>query len=114
MTRDAELPAREWVELVLNGVEAETESSVVQALLARVQAALSSYADPAWAPSGWTALAAKALEAPGKAAPGSDQQLQWPRPPAAAARTEEHARVLRGLLDGSVVFEGLPVDADAR
>src|SRR3954453_8361494 len=114
MTRDAELPAREWVELVLNGVEAETESSVVQALLARVQSALSAYADPAWAPTGWTALADKALAALGKAAPGSDQQLQWSRTLAAAARTEEHAAVLRGLLDGTVAYEGLEVDTDAR
>jgi aminopeptidase N len=114
MTRDAELPAREWVELVLNGVEAETESSVVQALLARVQSALSSYADPAWAPTGWTALADKALRALKAATPGSDQQLLWSRTFAAASRTEEHAAVLRGLLDGSVAFEGLEVDADAR
>src|SRR4051812_32121579 len=114
MTRDAELPARDWVELVLNGVDAETEISVVQALLARVQSALSAYADPAWAPTGWTALADKALSALGKAAPGSDQQLQWSRTLAAAARTEEHAAVLRGLLDGSVTFEGLEVDTDAR
>ena len=114
MTRDAELPAREWVELVLNGVDAETESSVVQALLGRVQSALSSYADPAWAPTGWTALADKALRALKAAAPGSDQQLLWSRTFAAAARTDEHAAVLRGLLDGSVSFEGLPVDTDAR
>src|SRR4051812_30969 len=114
MTRDAELPAREWVELVLSGVDAESEISVVQALLARVQSALSSYADPAWAPTGWTALADRALAALRLAAPGSDQQLQWSRTFAAAARTEEHAAVLRGMLDGSVVFQGLPVDADAR
>ena len=114
MTRDAELPARDWVELVLNGVDAETESSVVQALLARVQSSLSSYADPAWAPTGWTALADKALRALKAAAPGSDQQLLWSRTFASAARTEEHAAVLRGLLDGSVAFEGLAVDTDAR
>src|SRR4051795_6225506 len=114
MTRDAELPAREWVHLVLAGIDAETEISVVQSLLARVQAALSSYADPAWAPTGWTALADKALSALAAAAPGSDQQLQWSRTLASAARTEEHAAVLRGLLDGSVSYEGLEVDADAR
>ncbi|MGY1603139.1 aminopeptidase N [Geodermatophilus sp. SYSU D00815] len=114
MTRDAELPAREWVELVLGGVDAETEISVVQALLARVQAALTSYADPGWAPEGWAALADRSLAALRTAAPGSDQQLQWSRTFAAAARTDEHAAVLRGLLDGSVAFEGLEVDADAR
>ncbi|MGY1607716.1 MULTISPECIES: aminopeptidase N [unclassified Geodermatophilus] len=114
MTRDAELPAREWVQLVLAGIDAETEISVVQSLLGRVQSALTSYADPAWAPTGWTALADKALEALEAAEPGSDVQLQWSRTLAAAARTEQHAAVLRGLLDGSRTVPGLAVDADAR
>jgi aminopeptidase N len=114
MTRDAELPAREWVELVLAGVDAETEISVVQSLLARVQAALNSYADPSWAPTGWTQLADHALAALEAAPAGSDVQLQWSRTFASAARTDEHAAVLRGLLDGSRTIEGLVVDADAR
>jgi aminopeptidase N len=114
MTRDAELRARDWVQLVLSGIDAETEMTVVQSLLARVQTALASYADPAWAETGWTALADKALRALETAAGGSDQQLQWSRTFSSAARTEEHAAVLRGLLDGSVEFKGLAVDADAR
>jgi aminopeptidase N len=114
MTRDAELPAREWVQIVLAGVRAETESSVVQALLNRVQSALSSYADPSWAPTGWTLLADAALGAMRESEPGSDQQLLWSRTFASAARTDEHAAVLRGLLDGSEEVPGLAVDADAR
>jgi aminopeptidase N len=114
MTRDAELPAREWVQLVLAGVDAETEISVVQSLLARVQTALNSYADPSWAPTGWTMLAEHALSSLEAAPAGSDAQLQWSRTFASAARTDEHAEVLRGLLDGSRTLEGLEVDADAR
>jgi len=114
MTRDGELPAREWVQLVLAGVDAETEISVVQSLLARVQSALASYADPAWAPTGWALLADKALASLSSAAPGSDAQLQWSRTLAAAARSDEHVAALRGLLDGSLVVEGLTVDVDAR
>ncbi|MGY1820873.1 aminopeptidase N [Geodermatophilus sp. SYSU D00079] len=114
MTRDAELPARDWVGLVLAGVDAETEISVVQSLLARVQTALASYADPRWAETGWQALADKALAALETAEPSSDTQLQWSRTFAGAARTEAHAAFLRRLLDGSHVVEGLPVDADAR
>jgi aminopeptidase N len=41
-------------------------------------------------------------------------QLQWSRTFASAARTDEHAAVLRELLDGSRTLEGLEVDADAR
>jgi aminopeptidase N len=114
MTRDAELPAREWVQLVLAGVDAETEISVVQSLLARVQTALNSYADPAWAATGYALLADHALQALEFAPAGSDVQLQWSRTFASAARTDEEAALLRGLLDGSRTFEGLVVDADAR
>jgi aminopeptidase N len=114
MTRDAELPAREWVQLVLAGVDTETEISVVQALLARVQNALNHYTDPSWADTGWTMLADHALASLETAPAGGDMQLQWSRTLAGAARSDEHAAVLRGLLDGSREFPGLVVDADAR
>jgi aminopeptidase N len=114
MTRDAELPAREWVQLVMAGVDAESEISVVQSLLARVQTALNLYAAPSWEPTGWMQLADHALASLEAAPAGSDTQLQWSRTFASAARTEEHATVLRGLLDGSRALEGLVVDADAR
>jgi aminopeptidase N len=114
MTRDAELPAREWVDLVLGGIDAETEMTVVQSLLGRVQTALASYGDPRWTDTGWNALADKALASLGTAVGGSDQQLQWSRTFASAARTPEHAAVLRGLLDGTIEYKGLAVDADAR
>ena len=114
MTRDAELPARKWVELVLAGVGAETEISVVQSLLARVQSALNNFADPTWAPTGWTLLGDHALAALQSAPAGSDQQLMWSRTLASAARTDEHVAALRGLLDGSRTVEGLIVDTDAR
>src|SRR6476660_9489501 len=86
MTRDAELPARDWVALVLAGVDAESEISVVQSLLARVQTALNSYADPTWAPTGWAELADHALASLDAAPAGSDMQLQWSRTFASAAR----------------------------
>src|SRR3712207_9574188 len=98
MTRDAELRAREWVQLVLAGIDAETEISVVQSLLARVQTALTSYADPAWAEPGWPALAGKALQGLEQDEPGSDEPLQWSRTLAAAGRSREHAAGPRGPL----------------
>ena len=49
MTRDAELRARDFVALVSNGVQAESEVGVAQRLLLQAQTALSSYADPGWA-----------------------------------------------------------------
>ena len=95
-------------------MDAESESSVVQSLLARVQTALNSFADPTWAPTGWARLGDHALAALEAAPAGSDQQLLWSRTLASAARTDEHVAALRGLLDGSRTIEGLEVDADAR
>ena len=46
MLRDAELPARDYVELVLGGVQRETDISVVQTVLAAGRTAIDLYADP--------------------------------------------------------------------
>nr|MBA3338270.1 ERAP1-like C-terminal domain-containing protein [Geodermatophilaceae bacterium] len=114
MTRDAEWPGHEYVRLVLAGIDAEDEISVVQALLRQVQAALSTFVDPARAPIGWAKLADKAWEGLQAAPAGSDIQLSWSRTLATAARTGEHADRLRALLDGSLIIDGLTVDTDAR
>jgi len=114
MTRDAEWAGREYVRLVLAGIDAEDEISVVQALLRQVQAALTTFVDPAWAPSGWAQLADKAWAGLQASPAGSDIQLAWSRTLAAAARTDEHAARLRAFLDGSLTIDGLSVDAEAR
>ena len=114
MTRDAELAARDYLRLVLSGIDAESEIGMVQTLLRQVQAALASYADPSWSAEGWSTLADKAWEAMQAAEPGGDHQLAWSRTFAAAARSDKHAQLLGGLLDGSVVVHGLAVDTDTR
>jgi aminopeptidase N len=114
MTRDAEMDARAYVALALRGVLGETEIGVVQSIQARLRGALDRYADPGWSPEGWAQLADLALGALRSVEPGSDFQLAWARTFAAAARTDEHIRVLRGLLDGSETVPGLIVDTELR
>ena len=46
MLRDAELPTRDYIELVLAGVERESDVSVVQTVLAAARMAIHQYADP--------------------------------------------------------------------
>jgi aminopeptidase N len=114
MTRDGELAARDYLELVLHGIGKETDIGVVQSLHRQVKLALDLYADPAWRETGlarWTAAAQEHLAA---AAPGSDHQLAWARAFAATARTPGQLDVLAGLLDGSASYEGLAVDTDLR
>ncbi len=114
MTRDGEMRARDYVALALAGVTRETEIGVVQSIQSKIRSALVHYVDPAWAPEGWSRLAALAEEQLRAAAPGSDLQLAWARTLAAATRTPAHVALVRGLLDGTETVPGLAVDTDLR
>ncbi len=114
MTRDAELPARDYVSLVLAGIDAETDIGVVQSLLRQAQAACTQFADPAWAPQGRAAIADKASRALAGAQAGSDLQLAWVRTLAAVATTEDQRAFLRDLLSGAAEVPGLAIDTDLR
>jgi aminopeptidase N len=114
MCRDAEMAARDYVRLVLSGFEAAGDISVVQTLLRQASAALRTYADPAWRPTG-LAMSAEALRvALGRAEPGSDAQLAYVQAFAGVAAAADDVRLLAGLLDGSTVVEGLAVDTELR
>ncbi|HJU96954.1 MAG TPA: aminopeptidase N [Jiangellaceae bacterium] len=117
MLRDAELPTRDYVELVLGGAERESDVSVVQTILAAARTAIHQYADP---PDRLMLLArwASALRRmAGTAEPGGDAQLAFTRAWAAVAASPEHLDDLRALLettDGGTVLPGLDVDTDLR
>jgi aminopeptidase N len=114
MTRDAEMAARDYVALVCSGLPRETDINLVTATLRQAQLAVSSYADPAWQPSGWAMLADMARAALATAAPGSGFQLAWARAFNAAARRPEDLATVRSWLDGTDVPEGLAIDTDLR
>ena len=114
MTRDAEMPTRDYLRLVLGGIGQETDIGVVQSLLRQAAIALTQFADPAWRPEGRRQLAAAAYDAMQAAAPASDHQLAWTRAFASSASADEHVAVLRGLLSGEVEIPGLTVDTDLR
>ena len=114
MTRDAEMPARDYVSTVLAGIGGESDIGVVQALLRQVQSALTQFAAPDWAPTGRAQLAEAAVQALHGAEPGSDFQLAWARALGSVASSPEQVALLRGLLDGSAVVPGLAVDTDLR
>jgi aminopeptidase N len=114
MTRDAEMPARDYVSLVQRGIGNESDIGVVQSLLRQAHNALTLFADPAWAPIGRASLADTAYEAALAAEPGGDHQLAWVRAFASLASSAEHLDVLQGLLDGSTTLEGLTLDAELR
>ncbi|MFI6097614.1 aminopeptidase N [Lentzea sp. NPDC051213] len=114
MTREAELKARDFVNLVLGGLHSESEVGVVQRLLLQAQTSLSSYADDTWRAEGWRRFVAKALELAQAAEPGSDHQLAFVNALASSVLDESTVDVLRGWYDGSAGLEGLEVDTDLR
>ncbi|WP_415950395.1 aminopeptidase N [Streptomyces sp. KLOTTS4A1] len=114
MTRDGELPTREYLSLVLSGIGKESDIGVVQSLHRQVKLALDLYAAPDFRAAGlarWTEACLTHLRA---AEPGSDHQLAWARAFAATARTPEQLDLLKGLLEGTESIEGLAVDTELR
>ncbi|MHB9861688.1 aminopeptidase N [Streptomyces sp. YIM S03343] len=114
MTRDAELPTRDYLSLALSGIAKETDIGVVQSLHRQVKLAIELYADPTARDAlltRWTDATLAHLRA---AEPGSDHQLAWARAFAATARTPEQLDLLEGLLDGTHTVDGLVVDTELR
>ncbi|GGJ93719.1 aminopeptidase N [Pilimelia anulata] len=114
MVRDAELPARDYLDLVIGALPAERDINLITATLRQAASALTFFADPPTAPAGWAKLAATARRMLGEAPAGSGVQLAWARAYAGAARGDADVEVLRGWLAGRDVAPGLVVDAELR
>ena len=114
MTRDAEMRAGDFVDLVIAGVDQESGVQTVQSLLLRARSAIDPHGDPARAPERIARLAQQAHELMRTAEPGGDIQLAAARALATNAVSEEHLSLLEGLLAGTQTVEGLSVDAELR
>jgi aminopeptidase N len=114
MTRDAELAATDFVELVLHNIGAESDSWGLTAFPAFAAQALTQYAAPtnkAALRDRWERGLRELLEA---AQPGTDHQLTFARSYAGAAHSEAAIADLEALLDGSLTFDALSIDQDLR
>jgi aminopeptidase N len=114
MARDAELAAREYLDVVLRHLGRETEVGLVERTLSQAASTIHLYGDPANRDAAAQRLATTALEELSRAAAGGDHQLAWARAFVAAARIGDHLDLVRDLLDGSSTFEGLAVDTELR
>src|SRR5664279_2478349 len=114
MTRDGEMATRDYLALVLAGIDQEGDIGVMQSLTRQTLRALVLYADRDWGPEGYAALADKAFAELQAVAPSSDLQLAWAHALFGAVSSSEHIAFVRGLLDGSQVVDGLAVDDDLR
>jgi aminopeptidase N len=114
MVRDGEMAARDYVRLVLSGISSVADISVVQTLLRQASQAVRRFADPGWREPGLALMASTLRDLVHAAPPGSDTQLAYVRAFAGVAISADDVALLAGLLDGSVVLDGLAVDTDLR
>jgi aminopeptidase N len=114
MCRDAEMAARDYVQLVMLGVSSVADISVVQTLLRQAGQAVRRFADPGWRETGLALMAGTLRGLLHEAEPGSDAQLAYVRAFAGAATADDDLALLSGLLDGSAVLDGLTVDTELR
>ena len=102
MCRDAEMAARDYVQLVMLGVSSVADISVVQTLLRQAGQAVRRFADPGWRETGLALMADALRGLLHEAEPGSDAQLAYVRAFAGTATAQDDLALLAGLLDGSV------------
>jgi aminopeptidase N len=114
MCRDGEMAARDYVRLVMSGVSSVTDISVVQTLLRQAGQAVRRFADPSWRETGLALMASTLRDLLLAAPAGSDTQLAYIRAFAGVATSDDDQVLLAGLLDGSVVLDGLRIDTELR
>jgi aminopeptidase N len=113
-TRDGETPARDYVDLLLNNIAHETDSSVVLVLLRQLHTALDLYVAAEHRSATEVAAADTLWTLATDADSGSDTQLQLVKAFAARASTPEQLDAVAALLDGGTRLDGLSIDTDLR
>ncbi|WP_026533547.1 aminopeptidase N [Arthrobacter sp. H41] len=112
--RDGETPARNYVDLVLQNIGSESDSSVVLVLLRQLALTLTYYVNPEDSRAMGDAAADSLLELARAAEAASDSQLQFVKAFAARARSGKHLDVVEAVLTGAEALEGLGIDSDLR
>jgi aminopeptidase N len=114
MTRDGDLPARDYAALVRAGLPSVGSASVVRTLLDQARQAVLEYTEPGWRTTGVPAHAAALLELARAAEPGGDRQLACAQAFAQVASSPEQLETVAALLAGGGDLPGLAVDTDLR
>ena len=114
MTRDAEMGARSFIDLVLQSLPGERDSTLLRTLLQQLQTALFSYVDPRQRETTRSRVRDALWQLAQETAPGSDAQLQLVTAGCAVTAPGDDTARIAGLLDGSHVLDGLTVDFEMR
>jgi aminopeptidase N len=114
MTRDAELAARRFVELVARHAPAEHDVLIVERILGQANAAIEQFGDTANRFAARRRLHQAARDQLEKAEVGGDLQVAWFRSVVATAVERGDRQWLVDLLDGGASVPGIQLDPDLR
>ena len=114
MTRDAEMGARSFIDLVLGTIPGESDSTLLRTLLLQLQTALFSYVTPREREATRVAVRDTLWRLAEKAHPGSDAQLQLVTAACQSTAEGDNTSYAAGLRDGSEILPGLTVDFEMR
>ena len=114
MVRNAELPASEYLELVLSGIGGETSIGLVEVLHGTLLTAVGRFVAPARQQAAQASVAAAARSHLLAAAAGSDLQLAWARLFTMVAACAEDVELIRAIHQGTRLIDGLTVDFELR
>ena len=114
MMRDAQMPTRDYLSLVMNSDILDMQIGVAQQILLQARSAIEQFGNPEMraqyrdalyvAMNGWLLVAPQ----------GGDHQLALVRNMLAVARTDEHVAQLKRWFEGKEVPVGLTLDTDLR
>ena len=114
LTRDGEMPAREFVDLVARHAPAEKDSLLVERVTSQARSAIDLYGDPANRSAAREWLHQVAVTQVGRSDLPLEMRLIWARILVATAASEASLARVAALLDGSESIPNIDVDTDLR
>lgn len=114
MTRDGELPASEYIDLVLAGLPTERDMAATSTLLNQAITASTAYTAPELREDVNAKLVAGLSRLLKQAEPGSDKQVMVAKALINSAHSPAAVELIRGWLSGEEVPSGLAIDTAMR
>ena len=114
MTRDAELPTRQYVEIAGRHARREDEPALIERVLTQAIAACDQFSEPANRERVRALLHAAAREQVDSLPADSVTRLSWARCLITTSQDEADLDLLEALIDERERIDGLPLDTDLR
>ena len=111
-TRDAEISATTFINILLEHMHAETNSTILRNLINQLLTASRAYLAPEKREATRSLIAQRVWEMARNAAPGSDAQFQFVKAFSSLAQTQVEMQVIDDLLEGKITLDGLTIDTD--